>query len=73
MIVSPDAEELLAEIRALRAARRERYARDVTGIDAAYDRIVRRVSDASTFPVMAPMLVRARVCLRARRLRRRPR
>jgi hypothetical protein len=44
MIVSPDADELLAEIRELRSARREQLARDLAGIDAAYDRTVRRVS-----------------------------
>jgi hypothetical protein len=73
MIVSPDADELLAEIRELRSARRERLARDLAGIDAEYDRAVRRVSDRRAFPVVAPILVRARACLRAMRLRRRPR
>jgi hypothetical protein len=73
MIVSPDADELLAEIRELRSARREQLARDLAGIDAAYDRAVRRVSDASAFPLVTPILVRARLCLRAKRLRHRPR
>jgi hypothetical protein len=71
MIVSPDADQLLAEILALRAARRERFARDLATIDAAYDRALRRVDRGSTFPLVSTLLVRARAFRRA--LRRRPR
>jgi hypothetical protein len=71
MIVSPDADELLAEIRELRSARRERLARDLAGIDAEYDRAVRRVDRGRAFPLVATLLVRARAFRRA--LRRRPR
>lgn len=71
MIVSPDADELLAEIRELRSARREQYARDLAAIDEAYDRTRQRVGDAKAFPLVASLLQRARGWRRA--LRRRPR
>jgi hypothetical protein len=71
MIVSPDAEVLLAEIRELRSARRERLARDLATIDAEHDRAVRRVERGNAFPFLATFLVRARACRQA--LRRRPR
>ena len=69
MIVSPDADELLAEIRALRIARRERFERDLATIDAAYDRAMRRVDRGGAFPLVSTFLVRARACRRAMRRR----
>lgn len=70
-MVSPDAGKVLAEIRELRDEQREQLSRDLAAIDAEYDRAVRRVSDASAFPLAAPLMTRARTWLR--RLRRRPR
>jgi hypothetical protein len=65
MNVSPDAAELLAEIRELRSARRERLARDLAVIDAAYDRAVRRAHAGPIARTMA-MMVRVRACRRAK-------
>jgi hypothetical protein len=70
MDVSPDADELICEIRALRDQRRAKFDRDMAAIDAAYDRQCRRlVPIAHPFPLVAATFSRS--CCRhpARRLK----
>lgn len=78
VIVSPEAADVLREIHELRAARQRRLQGDLDGIDAAYDRTLRRVRKerGGTPAPWAFPLVKAicgRTCTRAsvKRLRRR--
>ena len=47
MNVSPDAEEILKQLRELRAERNAELQRDLHYIDAAYDRQIRRVQSSA--------------------------
>jgi hypothetical protein len=69
MVVSSEADEVLRQIRELRAARQERLQLDLNAIDAAYDRQLRRIrsgmaggKSAAAFPLVKSIYDRSRYC-----------
>ena len=78
MHVSEDADELVREIRELRAARQQRLQCDLHYINAEYDRRLRRIDDGRfsrtsiwSYSIASPICLRRRCRWGLRRLRRR--
>jgi hypothetical protein len=77
MSLSPDAAELVSQIKELRAEQQRQFQSDLAIIDAAYDRNVRRAertipprTSHNPFPLLRAYSLRLRHCRRAKRISR---